>query len=55
MQTQRLDTLGNLLNTDSPLGDIVHESIIVKKFVYDSDLEAPAVNRTRSKSKIAKS
>jgi len=52
----RLDTLGNIINADSPLTDLVHENIIVKKFVYDNDLEpeAPIVKATRSRSKKSK-
>ncbi|KAK0228521.1 hypothetical protein IW262DRAFT_1455758 [Armillaria fumosa] len=54
-----LDTLGNLPNTSSPLKDLVPESVVVQKFVYDSDLPQetePAVARsTRSRSKRSKS
>ncbi|KAJ3814273.1 hypothetical protein EV368DRAFT_33351 [Lentinula lateritia] len=51
-----LDTLGNLPNAKSPLEDIVPENIVVKKFVYDNDVDepvtpAPAPVKTRSKSK----
>jgi len=53
----RLDTLGNIINADSPLTDLVHENIVVKKFVYDNDVEpeVPVVKATRSRSKKAKS
>jgi hypothetical protein len=52
----RLDTLGNIINADSPLTDLVHENITVKKFVYDNDLEpeVPIVKATRSRSKKSK-
>ncbi|KAI0031824.1 hypothetical protein K488DRAFT_20354, partial [Vararia minispora EC-137] len=39
-KTQRLDTLGNLLNCSSPIEDVFAENIVVKKFVYDDDDEA---------------
>ncbi|KAH9854167.1 hypothetical protein C2E23DRAFT_902517 [Lenzites betulinus] len=60
----RLDTLGNVLNADIPVGGLVKENITVKKFVFDDDeaeaeLQEPAspapVKSTRSKSKKAKS
>ncbi|TCD69712.1 hypothetical protein EIP91_006479 [Steccherinum ochraceum] len=59
-KTLRLDTMGNVLNATVPLADLVHENIIVKKFVYldDPDLEPPpdtTVRATRSKGKKAKS
>ncbi|CCL99120.1 uncharacterized protein FIBRA_01134 [Fibroporia radiculosa] len=38
-KSQRLDTLGNVLNAEIPLNDLVHEDVIVKKFVYDDDVE----------------
>jgi len=52
----RLDTLGNTINADLPLTDLVHENIVVKKFVYDNDVEpeVPVVKTTRSRSKKAK-
>jgi hypothetical protein len=57
IQALRLDTLGNIINADSPLTDLVHENIVVKKFVYDNDVEpeVPIVKTTRSRSKKAKS
>ncbi|KAI0928744.1 hypothetical protein AcW2_004654 [Taiwanofungus camphoratus] len=68
-KTLRLDTLGNVLNADVPLSDLVHENIVVKKFIYDDDdvqspddrtgepqppTTAPAIKITRSKSKKSK-
>jgi hypothetical protein len=52
----RLDTLGNIPDADAPLGDLIHEDIVVKKFVYDTDMEVEAVvaKGTRSKGKKAK-
>ncbi|KAI0082680.1 hypothetical protein K474DRAFT_1687780 [Panus rudis PR-1116 ss-1] len=54
----RLDTMGNALNAAIPVSGLTREQIIVKKFVYDDDIEAqpptPAKS-TRSKSKKAKS
>ncbi|KAE9400794.1 hypothetical protein BT96DRAFT_857078, partial [Gymnopus androsaceus JB14] len=55
-KARTLDTLGNLPNTDSPLKDLVQENVVVKKFVYDSDVVelepvAPMTIKTRSKSK----
>jgi len=54
-----LDTLGNLPNADSPLTDLVQEHVMVKKFVYDNDVEPVAevivVKNTRSRSKSRKS
>ncbi len=54
-----LDTLGNLPNASSPLKDLIPESVVVQKFVYDSDLpqetEPTVVRSTRSRSKRSKS
>ncbi|KAI0699728.1 hypothetical protein BC835DRAFT_1405086 [Cytidiella melzeri] len=56
----RLDTMGNVLNAEAPVPDIIPESIVVQKFMYEDDPEAqpepssPA-KATRSKSKKAKS
>ncbi|KAK7467100.1 hypothetical protein VKT23_004160 [Stygiomarasmius scandens] len=55
-----LDTLGNLPNAESPLKNLVQENVIVKKFVYDTDVEEPSVppeppKNTRSKSRKSKS
>ncbi|KAJ3517145.1 hypothetical protein NLJ89_g685 [Agrocybe chaxingu] len=52
----RLDMLGNLLQVDTPLTDLVQENITVKKFVYDNDIPAPppmppVAKSTRSKGK----
>ncbi|KAF7966116.1 hypothetical protein HWV62_39976 [Athelia sp. TMB] len=49
----RLDHLGNIVN-DAPLNDLVQQNIIVKKFVYDNEIELeapPVVKATRSRSK----
>ncbi|KII88549.1 hypothetical protein PLICRDRAFT_628228 [Plicaturopsis crispa FD-325 SS-3] len=55
----RLDTLGNHPYAEVPLTDLVPENVVVKKFVYDNDVEpvvtAPPVKVTRSKSKKSKS
>ena len=40
VQALRLDSLGNLVNATSPLKDLVQENVIIKKFVYDDDVEA---------------
>ena len=37
VQALRLDTLGNLPQTELPLTDLVQENITIKKFVYDDD------------------
>ncbi|EIN07422.1 hypothetical protein PUNSTDRAFT_105138 [Punctularia strigosozonata HHB-11173 SS5] len=52
-KTLRLDSLGNVLNTDMPLS-LVPENIVVKKFIYDNDEGAepppePKTPATRSK------
>ncbi|KAK2466936.1 hypothetical protein APHAL10511_001194 [Amanita phalloides] len=46
-----LDTMGNLPNASAPVMDLVEESISVKKFVYDDDIEEnpPISKSTRSK------
>ncbi len=66
MQALRLDTLGNVLNAELPVGGLVKEHIVVKKFVFDDDVQpeaqspapaptpAPAVKSTRNKTKRAK-
>ncbi|PBK73729.1 hypothetical protein ARMSODRAFT_972119 [Armillaria solidipes] len=44
-----LDTFGNLPNTSLPLKDLILESVVVQKFIYDSDLPQktePAVVRS---------
>lgn len=43
-QALRLDTLGNLPNADSPLKNLVQENVVVKKFVYDSDVVVDVVD-----------
>ncbi|KAG1890974.1 hypothetical protein F4604DRAFT_1913787 [Suillus subluteus] len=53
----RLDTLGNVLDVEQhPLTDLHPENIVVKKFVYDNDIEVvvkevmpPKITRSRSK------
>lgn len=61
-----MDTLGNVLNAELPVGGLVRENIVVKKFVFDDDeaaaepapeapaSPAPVVKSTRSKSKKTK-
>ncbi|KIJ69444.1 hypothetical protein HYDPIDRAFT_36506 [Hydnomerulius pinastri MD-312] len=54
----RLDPLGNLVDADNrPFPELVSEHIVVKKFLYDNDIEPEPtpVKVTRSKSKKAKS
>ncbi|KDQ60831.1 hypothetical protein JAAARDRAFT_31818 [Jaapia argillacea MUCL 33604] len=36
-QTLRLDHLGNVLNADSPLVELIPECVVVQKFVYEDD------------------
>jgi len=54
-----LDNLGNLPHADSPLIELVEESVVVKKFVYDNDVEPVqqviVVKNTRLRSKKEKS
>ncbi|KAF8077967.1 hypothetical protein FPV67DRAFT_23274 [Lyophyllum atratum] len=54
-----LDNLGNLPYADSPLAELVEESVVVKRFVYDNDVEPPpeviVVKNTRIRSKKSKS
>lgn len=46
-----------MVDLENPLLDLTQESVVVKKFVYDDDVEVisppatPAVRNTRSKSK----
>lgn len=53
--------MGNIIDLESHLLDLTQENIVVKKFVYDDDVEVvpqpatPAVRNTRSKSKKGKS
>jgi hypothetical protein len=50
-----LDILGNLPNAETPLTDIVHENIVVKRYIYDNDLVPLALHKnTRSKGKKGK-
>lgn len=57
-QAAPLDNLGNLPEADSALSELVEESIEVKKFVYDNDVEplppVIVVKKTRLRSKKAK-
>ncbi|KAG6890713.1 hypothetical protein C0995_005086 [Termitomyces sp. Mi166 len=56
-KTLPLDNLGNL-HADTPLTDLVEENILVKRFVYDNDVEAVeevVVKNTRARSKKGKS
>ena len=54
-QARQLDTMGNVLNADTPLAEVQPENIVVKKFVYEEDEAAaapePSPRPTRSKSK----
>ncbi|RDB21062.1 hypothetical protein Hypma_011585 [Hypsizygus marmoreus] len=54
-----LDNLGNLPHADSPLADLVEENVVVKKYVYDNDVEPAkeviAVKNTRLRSRKGKS
>ncbi|KAG5353930.1 hypothetical protein C0989_011418 [Termitomyces sp. Mn162] len=57
-KTLPLDNLGNLPYADTPLTDLVEENVVVKKFVYDNDVEAVEeviVKNTRAQSKKGKS
>jgi hypothetical protein len=54
MQIRQLDTMGNVLNVDTPLTDIHPENVIVQKFVYEDDAPVapdPPPKPTRTKSK----
>ncbi|KAG6832399.1 hypothetical protein H0H92_002667 [Tricholoma furcatifolium] len=57
-KTLQLDDHGNLPYADTPLSDLVEENIVVKKFVYDNDIEAAieevVVKNTRQRSKKGK-
>lgn len=51
--------MGNALDASVPLLDLIPESVIIKKFVYDDDIDAlpppPTTPRTtRSKAKKSK-
>jgi hypothetical protein len=61
MQNLQLDTLGNLIESENLLSDLTRENIIVKKFIYDDDVEAapppsaiPVPRNTRSRTKKGK-
>lgn len=59
LQILRLDTLGNVLDADIPLMDIMREQVVVKKFVYDEEVEPEppkpsAAKSTKGKGKKAK-
>ena len=58
MKAIPLDTLGNLPNADSPLTELIQENVVVKKFVYDNDVEPVqqvlVVKNTRLRSKKGK-
>ncbi|KAH9946171.1 uncharacterized protein BXZ73DRAFT_86352 [Epithele typhae] len=53
----RLDTLGNVLNAELPVGGLVKEHVIVQKFVFEDDevpeiqVPVPPPKNTRSKRK----
>jgi hypothetical protein len=56
LQSIRLDTLGNLVDTEQhPLTNLDPENIMVKKYVYDNDIEVvkevipPKITRSKSK------
>ena len=52
-QALRLDSLGNLVNCNSPIKDVVPENIVVKKFIFDNDTEAqPPEVKTKGKKKV---
>jgi hypothetical protein len=51
VQALRLDSLGNLVNATSPLKDLVQESVVIKKFVYDDDVEAAELDAPKPPSK----
>ena len=36
----RLDTLGNVLEANVPVPNLVRENVVVKKFVYEDDEDA---------------
>jgi hypothetical protein len=55
IQSLRLDTLGNLVDTEQQLTDLDPENVVVKKYVYDNDIEVakevipPKITRSKSK------
>ncbi|KAI8998697.1 hypothetical protein BD414DRAFT_475812 [Trametes punicea] len=59
-KAMQLDMLGNVLNAEMPVGGLVRENVVVKKFVFDDDVEpevaSPApLKSTRTKAKKSKS
>ncbi|KAG6897796.1 hypothetical protein C0992_010872 [Termitomyces sp. T32_za158] len=57
-KTLPLDNLGNLPYADIPLKELVEENVVVKRFVYDNDVEAVEeviVKNTRARNKKGKS
>ncbi|KAF9451046.1 hypothetical protein P691DRAFT_409807 [Macrolepiota fuliginosa MF-IS2] len=62
-KTLQLNTLGNLVDLEKPLLDLIQENITVKKYVYDDDVNVeaapqpatPVIRNTRSKSRKSKS
>jgi len=51
IQAVRLDGLGNLVNATSSLEDVVPESVVIKKYVYDDDAEAAMVDAPKPPSR----
>ena len=47
--------MGNVLNANVPLLNLVHENVTVKKFVYDDDVEAHEIPKPKTRSKKSKS
>ncbi|KAH9966649.1 hypothetical protein BC827DRAFT_686670 [Russula dissimulans] len=47
----RLDGLGNLANATSPLKDVVPENVVIKKYVYDDDVEAAMIDAPKPPSR----
>ncbi|THH11580.1 hypothetical protein EW146_g7984 [Bondarzewia mesenterica] len=55
-KSTQLDNYGNTVHGESPLKNLVQESIVVKKFVYDDDMEAEEVSKpVKGKGKKSKS
>jgi hypothetical protein len=40
-----------LVNSTSPLKDLVQENVVVKKYIYDDDAEAAEIDETQPSSK----
>jgi hypothetical protein len=51
IQAIRLDGLGNLANATSPLKDVVPENVVIKKYVYDDDVEAAMIDAPKPPSR----